>query len=230
MRLRLHYPLERGSLARYLGYPSGQALRRDQLPLLQQVEREILQTAAPRCVFARYPLRRDEEGLAVGETGMLLAGRDIALHLAGCHSVILLAVTLGAGIDRLLLQAGAQDVARSVMLDAAASVAAEQAADAAEQAAKEALCGTGEHHTGRFSPGYGDLPIALQRQLIPLLDAQRQIGLAATRDAILTPRKSVTALIGVADEPVSGRLAGCDHCLLREKCEWRKRGMRCGGA
>ena len=228
MRLTLHYPLDRLSLARYLGYPSGQPPVRD-LPLLQQAEREILKTAAPRCAFARFTLLRNETGLLIGQTGIALAGEDIARHLAGCHSVILLAATLGAGIDRLLLQAGAQDIARSVMLDAAASVAAEQAAEAAQQEAVKALCNEGEYHTGRFSPGYGDLPIGLQRQLVPLLDTPRKIGLSATQSAILTPRKSVTALIGVADGPVSGRLAGCEHCLLREKCEWRKRGMRCGG-
>ena len=229
MRLTLQYPLDRAALARYLGYPSHQPPARD-LPLLQQAEREILKTAAPRCVFARFALARTEEGLLLGGTEILLEGEDIARHLAGCHSAILFAATLGVGIDRLLLQAQVQDLARSVMLDAAASVAAEQTAEGAQRAAEAALCKEGEYHTGRFSPGYGDLPIGLQRQLIPLLDAPRQIGLTVTSSAILAPRKSVTALIGIADGPVRGRLAGCDHCLLREKCEWRKRGMHCGGA
>ena len=141
----------------------------------------------------------------------------------------LMAATLGTAVDELLRRAAAQDLARSVLLDAVASVAAEQAAVLAENAAARALCREGEYHTGRFSPGYGDLPIELQRRIIPLLDAPRQIGLAVTRSLILTPRKSVTALIGVADHLVTGSLAGCDTCLLREKCEWRKRGMPCGG-
>ena len=65
MRLTLQYPLDRAALARYLGYPSHQPPARD-LPLLQQAEREILKTAAPRCVFARFALARTEEGLLLG--------------------------------------------------------------------------------------------------------------------------------------------------------------------
>ena len=42
------------------------------------------------------------------------------------------------------------------------------------------------------------------------------------------PRKSVTALIGISDHPVTGRLATCGECVLREKCTLRKEGKFCG--
>ena len=47
----------------------------------------------------------------------------------------------------------------------------------------------------RFSPGYGDLPLELQGELLHLLDAPRKIGLCASASHILTPRKSVTAIL-----------------------------------
>ena len=37
----------------------------------------------------------------------------------------------------------------------------------------------------------------------------------------------LTALLGVSDHPVRGHLAGCGHCVLRTRCEYRKRGITC---
>ena len=225
--LQLSLPLDRRELCRYLVCPMREMDRLE--GEIAKAEQELMERAAPRCTFARFPLIRGEgDALAFGPQ-IPLEGGDIRCHLAGCGAVILMAVTLGAGVDELLRRAAAQDLARSVLLDAAASVAAEQAAALAEGRAAESLCRAGEYHTGRFSPGYGDLPIELQRRVVLLLDAPRRIGLAVTNSLILTPRKSVTALIGVSDHPVAGRLAGCDSCRLREKCEGRKRGMPCGG-
>lgn len=81
--------------------------------------------------------------------------------------------------------------------------------------------------TGRFSPGYGDWDIAVQPMVAAALDTVRKAGLCVTDTNLMTPRKSVTALLGVSDHPVKGQLAGCGHCVLRTRCEYRKRGKTC---
>lgn len=156
-----------------------------------------------------------------------LQGNDILRHLEGCGSCVLLACTLGAGVDAALRAAGASDMAYAVVLDALASVAVEQTADAAEQTLRNEEREEGQFLTGRFSPGYGDYPIAVQNDLLRLLDAPRKIGLCATPAHLLTPRKSVTAVLGVAGHPVTGRRAGCANCALRERCAYRKEGKTC---
>ena len=93
--------------------------------------------------------------------------------------------------------------------------------------AKAWAANQGRYLTGRFSPGYGDCPLSLQPALCRALDTPRGIGLAPTRDNLLTPRKSVTAILGLADHPVTGARAGCARCLLRETCAYRKRGTTC---
>ena len=50
----------------------------------------------------------------------------------------------------------------------------------------------------------------------------------STDTCILVPRKSVTAVCGIADHPVTGTLAGCATCALRETCKRRKEGIPCG--
>lgn len=186
--------------------------------LLQKAEQALRAAAKPRAVS----LRAEKAALAP-----YLQGDDIRRHLEGCAACVLLACTLGAGVDAAQRAANAADMAYAVVLDALASALAEQIADAAEQALRAAARQEGLFLTGRFSPGYGDYPIALQNDLLRLTDAPRKIGLCATDTHLLTPRKSVTAVLGLAPHPVTGQRAGCAHCALREQCTYRKEGKTC---
>ena len=87
--------------------------------------------------------------------------------------------------------------------------------------------GQDRYLTGRFSPGYGDWPIGVQPLVAAALDTARRVGLCVTENDLMTPRKSVTALLGLSDHPVKGHLAGCGHCVLNTRCEYRKRGKTC---
>ena len=80
----------------------------------------------------------------------------------------------------------------------------------------------------RFSPGYGDLPITLQNQLLDLLDAPRRVGLTASASHILIPRKSVTAILGVSDRPVAQGARSCVSCPAWAGCQYQKAGGHCG--
>ena len=53
--------------------------------------------------------------------------------------------------------------------------------------------------TWRFSPGYGDRPLSMQDDLLAAVEAGKRIGLATTQGHMLTPMKSVTAIIGLQD-------------------------------
>ena len=170
----------------------------------------LLAAATPRAVW----LLADTPALT--DAG-LLPGEDVHKHLKGCGQAILLAVTLGPGVDAQIRRAGVGDIAAGVASDALGSALAEQTADAAEA----------KYLTGRFSPGYGDWDIAVQPLVAAALDTVRKAGLCVTDTNLMTPRKSVTALLGVSDHPVKGQLAGCGHCVLRTRCEYRKRGKTC---
>ena len=80
-------------------------------------------------------------------------------------------------------------------------------ADALCSAAIEGFCdllnarlAEGLSTRARFSPGYGDMSLEYQRDFISVLDAGKNIGLALTQSLMLTPTKSVTALIGIQNE------------------------------
>lgn len=203
---------------RYLGAPgepdSGT------LALLERCAPPLLYAAMPKAVW------RTADTAAWDEAG-ILQGADIRRHLTECPQAILLAVTLGPMVGSQIRRSAVGDVAAGAAADALASALAEQMADAAEGQLRQWAAEQGLFLTGRFSPGYGDWPISLQPLLAETLDTARQIGLYVTDTYLMTPRKSVTALLGVSDHPVRGQLAGCGHCVLRARCNYRKRGITC---
>lgn len=211
-------------LLRALGY--GMAAVDAQTDAVLDVALEqLMETAAPRWVWRRFPLC---DGVQLEGAGLLLPGHDIARHLQGCDACLLLALTLGRGVEQALRSAANGDIAGAVILDMAASQLAEQYANEAERLLRIQTEADGRYLTGRFSPGYGDLPLGLQKDLLRLLDAEKAMGLVANAEGILLPRKSITALLGEAPRPVKGYLAGCDECRLRKTCEKAGKGEGCG--
>ena len=49
----------------------------------------------------------------------------------------------------------------------------------------------------RFSPGYGDLPLSLQPEVIRATGADRRLGITLSSSLLMTPKKSVTAIKGI---------------------------------
>lgn len=186
--------------------------------LLDKAEAQVLAAAAPRAVYRRLP-----------RTALPLAncGSDLTRHLQGCDEVMLLAATLGAEVDKLLRRMELTDIALAAAADALASVLLEQVCDELESEVRAQIEAQGVYMTGRYAPGYGDCPLDLNDALCLAVDSVRGCGLAVTPRHLLTPRKSTTAILGIADHPVTGTRAGCATCHLKETCSFRKRGTTC---
>ena len=113
-----------------------------------------------------------------------------------------------------------------LVLESCATAAIEEVCDRGEAIIRQRY--PGRALTSRYSPGYGDLPVTVQGAFLDLLDAPRRLGLCATGSSILTPRKSVTAVIGLSERPQPARVRGCAYCQMREHCPYRKGGTHCG--
>lgn len=183
------------------------------LALLEQGEREL--NAA---VFPAFCWQAEKKS----ECGGLLRGSDIQKHLDSSEEVLFFAATLGAQADRLIRAAQVGNMAYALVLDALSSAMIERYCDECETVMREK---TGGYFTARFSPGYGDFPIELQGALLRFLSAEKRIGLTATENHILIPRKSVTAVIGITDTEGTKRRS-CEQCNMRDRCDFR----RCGKA
>lgn len=204
---------------RYLGVrsdPDG-AVRAQLAALAEDVRARI----SPR--YALRVLEVCPEPLTLG--GVALPGGLAKTMLADCRQAALLVCTLGAEFEARMRTEQARDMARAAMLDALGSAMVEAGCDEAERALAARF--PGMHLTDRFSPGYGDLPLSVQPEILAATDAARRLGVQATESCLLLPQKTVTAVIGIADRPQRARIRGCAHCSLRGDCAYRKGGKTC---
>ena len=192
-----------------------------ELPLMEQIRRirgEALEQVKPRAVMRRFV--RLPDGTLEG-TRFFPQGKDVREMLSACHETVLLAATLGADSERMLLRA--QTKSAAVILDAVLSAAIEAVCDRMEETLREKLAAQALYLTDRFSPGYGDMPLAQSGQICEVLNAGRSIGLTVSQSGILMPRKSVTAVLGISRTQVLRRPKGCEGCSARQTCAFARR-------
>ncbi|MCR5666101.1 MAG: hypothetical protein K6G01_04670 [Eubacterium sp.] len=181
----------------------------------------VTQAIAPRLVYRVVSL---QDGKSDAFT---LQGEDIARTLKGCKEAVFFAATLGSRAEQLLMKAEVQNLADAVIMDAIESVAIENVCNNFEQDYRAFLGISGLYLTSRYSPGYGDLPLEVQGQWCAALNAEKRIGLSVTDNHLMIPRKSVTAVMGIADTPRQLRENGCAECKMFRNCEYRKDGRDC---
>lgn len=218
--------LDKNEALRYMGH-RGEDIDEQLDKLITKCEKEVLSCVKPRFVYKVCDISREEKGILVKDTNLFLTGNSIKKHLDGCDKAVLMAVTISADADRLIRIAQIRDMAEAVAIDSLCSVAVEQACDRAELIIKEE--NPGYYQTFRFGLGYGDLPISLQGQFLHVLNAPKQIGLNVSSTDMLTPTKSVTAVIGLSKKPIPQRARGCQTCSMNKKCQFRQKGGRCNG-
>lgn len=213
--------IDRSELLRYIGYKPGMDISGFE-PEIAACAQSVLAACAPRHTVGRYGIVSVPEGIAVQKTALVLEGKSLAEHLAGCGECFLLAATLGGEVEREISRLGLSGLGSRLFADAAATAAIESYCDFIEDSLRETVKKEGLSLTARFSPGYGDLPLEAQAGFIKTLDTSRKIGLTLTPEMIMLPRKSVTAVIGISRMPgkfSTGR--ECDTCTQKH-CPYRK--------
>ena len=207
--------LNRNEAERYLG-GAGIRLNYRMDVLMDECEKAVLEKASPKYLYVEKDLPCPQ----------IMGGKDIESHLNGCEKAIVMCATVGSEVDKLIRISQISDMARAVVMDSLASVAVEQVCNAFDKIIAEKY--SDYNMTFRFSPGYGDYPIELQKIILQMLDAPKKIGLCTNDNFLLTPTKSVTAVLGLSKNPIERKKRGCAICNMRETCKFRGKGLHCG--
>lgn len=216
--------LNRSEALRYMGQADLSCDERLE-KLMDDCEAELLLAIRPRYLYQCFDFTREEDGIHLDGTSLTLPGDDIRNHLTGCEKAVLMCVTLSSDVDRIIRVAQLSDMLSALALDCLASTAVEQLCDKVELKIKQDF--PAYEMTWRYGVGYGDLPISLQREFLMVLNAGKKIGLNATGSNILTPRKSVTAVIGLSRQKLPPAKRGCAVCNLKGTCAYRQKGIHC---
>lgn len=207
-------PVSVSEAARYMGVKGepDETVRH----LIEKADKKARMTITPKYVYRVSDVEFSDRGVRLKNPGLVLHGNDIRSHLEGCGKAVVFAATLSAEADKLIRQAEVTDMAEALAMDCVCSALIEQVCNKAEDEIFQEI--KASYRTWRFSPGYGDLPISIQDELLKVLNAQRRIGLTVTNENIMLPSKSVSAIIGVSEQPVAVRSDKCEFCNMRGKC------------
>ena len=123
-------------------------------------------------------------------------------NLSGCFGVIIFAATIGAGIDRLIRRYERSEPAAGALLQAAGAERVEALCDAFNGEVRSIAAEYGYAVRPRFSPGFADLPLSVQPDILAITDAGRRLGITLDSSFLMSPSKSVTGLIGLKRDEV----------------------------
>ena len=177
-------PLNHKEMLRYAGCKEPTA---EVMALLEEALQELQNGCTYRVCSCRFSLQIQGDLCDFG--AFSLRSKALAKNLCGCPEAVIFAATIGVEVDRLIGKNLRLSPAKAMLLDAIGTERIESLCDV--------FCAEWENTRPRFSPGYGDLPLESQKVLFSILDCQRKIGLCLNESLMMSPSKSVTAILGL---------------------------------
>ncbi len=192
---------------RYLGYGT-HAVDDKTLALVGEMFRELDQTVRRRIVYRIFELESDgDDKVRIGQLD--IASRNLAKNMRGCAQAAMLGATLGIEADMLMKRYSVTDISKAVVAQACAAAMLEEYLDDWQEELREQ----------KREEGYFD--IHHQEDMLRMLDSARKIGLTMTDAHMLSPSKSVTAVIGMSREDIACHRVGCEACGKTD-CMYRR--------
>lgn len=147
-----------------------------------------------------FPIVSMENGLIDFEA-VKFQSHDLERCLRECDRAVFMSATLGQGLDRIIRKYNRTEPSKALFMQA---IGAERVETMLDYFCKE-LPGMIEAITGeegimtrpRYSPGFGDLSLSVQPEFLKMVDANKRLGISLSDGYLMSPSKSVTAIIGI---------------------------------
>ncbi len=204
---------------RYLGYgknqPEGKVKEQ-----ITSVTNEIVLAANCRACFTVTDIAVQQNTVDFGAFSVF--SKSLSKNLKGAKQAVLFAATVGTEVDRIIGKYAKLSPASSVIAQASGAAAIESFCNLLCLSLKEKFRKNNLFLRPRFSPGYGDFDLSYQKELFSVLDCTRKIGVSLTESLMMTPTKSVTAVIGIGERDENCHTEGCEICEKRKTCDYAR--------
>ena len=207
-------PICEKEILRYAGCKPGETIEDTELlRLLAECLAEVRPKLRYRVCFTTMTVETSDE-VCRFDGHLSVSSRHLARNLHGCEEVLLFAATIGVEIDRLIAKYGRISPTKALLFQA---IGAERI-----EALCDLFCDTyGKGLRPRFSPGYGDLSLEMQKDIFAYLDCAKHIGLTLNDSLLMSPSKSVTAFAGIDKTNASLHTQKCASCSNTD-CAFRE--------
>ncbi len=198
------FPVNEREVWRYSGFRGTQDQVAGELKkVFGQVQEELKDAFSYKVCFRRMPVVWEEE---IARLPFGSDSRDLRRCLEGSSEIVIFAATVGLAVDRYIAKYQKFQPTKALLMQAYGAERVERlcelfCGEIRREAAEEGLkC------TPRYSPGFGDLPLTVQRDVFRLLECDRKIGISLNESLLMTPSKSVTAVFGLGKDVKRGQL------------------------
>ncbi len=163
--------------------------------LLKECLAELKGKLSYKVVYRIYPMDNDRKRV---DLGFAETDSEFLIHgLWCCFHVAVFAATVGLEIDRIVQRYSVLSPSKALLISAIGSERVESLCEAFCEFLEKEMDKEGKETRSRMSPGYGDIPLSLQKEIFSVLDCPKSIGVSLGASYLMTPRKSVTALVGI---------------------------------
>ncbi|MCR4743042.1 MAG: hypothetical protein K5866_09265 [Treponema sp.] len=192
----------------YLGYKKIDIPEEKISKLVEECSSQMQKILQPRACWETFDLKIEkinEEKTQISFADLSFESKDLGRNLKDCKKVTLLAATIGPQVDSLIRKNQILDPVKAAIFQACGSMFIEVLIDMLNKKIKEEGLSQGYTCKPRYSPGYGDLSLQIQKDFFRLLPCSK-LGLTLMDTLIMAPEKSVTAFIGLKSTSGQGTL------------------------
>ncbi len=215
-------PFNQAEALRYFGYAKNQTPPPKEVQnLFDECVKEALAVCSYKVCYASFDILREEDGKTLNLGFTKTNSKSLLRNLAGCDKIIAFCATVGLDIDRLINRYSAISPGKAYALQAIGAERIETLCNAFNGQIQAEYAAQGLFTRPRFSCGYGDFPLEIQKDFFAALDCARKIGVTVTDGLFMSPSKSVTALVGVGKTPCAEETHKCSNCY-DQNCSFRE--------
>ncbi len=154
----------------------------------------------------------------------ILIGENINDYCKDSNEICVFIVTLNVEVDKKLRTLEKTDKLKYLVFDRVLSHLVEEKTENLQNEIKKELLKKNKYMLNRYSTGYGDWPIDVNKEIHQILNANR-MGIFLTDRNMFMPSKTISGIIASGDKVQSFNF--CKTCNITKDCELIKNGRRC---
>lgn len=186
--------IKKTEIYRYLGYTKDAPTKDNVDAIVDEILQKVLENSRPKVCYKRFSLDFSD-GIDFGF--MKIRSRDLGINLEGCQEAIIFAATIGLFTDVQIKKESILSPARACVYQAVGATVIEAVCDDFNEWIRTQERKTQNVLKPRYSPGYGDVSLEVQKDIFKELDCAKMAGITLSDSLHMIPEKSVTAIIGI---------------------------------
>ena len=189
--------VNKSEIYRYLGYKTGMDFPKEIETSVEEILDNVLKQSVLKVCYKYFETKVGEQ---IDFGFMSVESKELASNLEGCTETVIFGATIGIYTDRQIQKEQILSPVRALIYQAVGAAVVEAVCDDFNEWIRQKEKEKGRDICPRFSPGYGDVSLSIQKSIFQELSLAKLAGITLTDSLLMIPEKSVTAIIGIKNK------------------------------